>query len=121
MNASDLVAAYDKLIARANDIAGCYVCEPHMARISFEGADAVISWPEAQGGYYDSCSIETQKTRFPARLLDAPENEVEYYKAEKKRLAAEASARFQIQRAKEQEARELSMLSALQQKYGNRS
>lgn len=118
MNASELVEAYDKLIARASNVAGCYVCEAHMARISFEGETAIISWPEAESGYYNSCSIETQTAKFPAYLLDASESEVEYYKGEQKRLAEEANRRWYAERARQQEENERRVLSELQRKYG---
>lgn len=117
MNAKDLVSAYDNLMARAFKIAGTYSQE-EMARLSFEGEIAVISWPESHSGYYDSCSIETQTTKFPAALLDAPEVEVEFWIAEQKRLAEAANKRYYTERAREQEARELQTLAALKAKYG---
>ena len=117
MNARDLVSAYDNMMDRAFRIAGIYSRED-MARLSFNGELAVISWPEAHSGYYDSCSIETQTTQFPAALLDAPEVEVEFWISEQKRLAEEADKRWNAERAAEQRAKELQTLAALKAKYG---
>jgi len=120
MKARDLVSAYDELMDRAFLIAGTYSKEK-MARLSFKGGTAVISWPESHSGYYDSCSIETQTTEFPAALLDAPDAEVEFWIAEQKRLAEEANKRWYAQRAEEQRVNELRTLALLQQKYSKPS
>jgi hypothetical protein len=117
MNARDLVSAYDEMVDRAFRISGAYSRE-EMARLSFVGEMAVISWPEAHSGYYDSCSIETQTTQFPAALLDAPEAEVEFWISEQKRLKEEASKRWYAERAAQQKAQELQTLAALKAKYG---
>lgn len=92
------------------------------SKLSIEGEEAVLYWPEAESGYYNSCSIERQSVRFPAALLLMTVEEIGVWKVEQRRLydanqkaKAERDAKA---RAEQQTAMELQTLAALKAKYG---
>jgi hypothetical protein len=119
----DLVATYDKLIARACDIASVgfrmYCDHEEFARLSIEGDTATLMWPEAQSGYYNSCSIETQAAKFPAALLDlSADDYAVWQKSELTKRAAKAAEEVRQQDAL-MVMREKAALAELKRKYPN--
>jgi hypothetical protein len=120
MTAKETISAYDSLTERAVGICSTsYVMHEPFSRLSIEGDEAVLSWPESRSEY-DCCVIETEKVRFPAYLLDATEEEIDAWQAEQRRLADVAHQEWLRNSADQERQRELAMLASLQRKYGAR-
>ena len=124
LRTESIVEAYDALIDRAIQIANgapynMFCSEEDYARLQFEGVNAVLTWPEAQSGYYNSVSIEKQRVKFPAALLAlSPEDFAKWKAAEQAKAQASAMER----RAAEHrlnEMRERAALVKLKAKYPN--
>lgn len=98
------------------------IAEQEYARISVDGDEATLIWPEYAGGYYaGDGSIETQSIKFPAELLLMSIDQLKVWKAahrkqyddnEKAKREFEARAR-----AAQRTAEELRLLAALKEKY----
>jgi hypothetical protein len=121
---TNTVAEYDALIERACDIAAsapfCMYCDKdEFARLSFEGDVAKLSWPEAQSGYYNSCSIETQSVKFPTELLYLPPDKFAAWKNAKAAQRAAKAAEDQRKMQALNEMRERAALADLKRKYPN--
>jgi hypothetical protein len=92
--------------------------DDNFARLSFDGDDAVITSPQADS-YYDSCTIETETTRFPAALLFMTEAELTAWRTQAK-IEYEAQEKKNREIAKAQrEAEELRTYKALKKKFAS--
>lgn len=95
--------------------------DSEFAQVAIDGETAVLSWPEAQSGYYDSCSVEAQSVKFPTKLLLMSMDEIGVWQIEERKKydaeQAEKKARLLVERAREQTALELSTLAKLKAKY----
>lgn len=91
------------------------------ASITIQGDVAELSWPEAESGYYNSCSIESQRVTFPAELLLMTVDQIGTWKIEQ-RAKYDAEQKEQKERnareaAERQTALEIRTLAALKAKY----
>jgi hypothetical protein len=119
------IDAYESLVRRAVDIVnapgppwGYVSVDDNFARLSFDGDDAVITSPQADS-YYDSCTIETETTRFPAALLFMTEAELTAWRTQAK-IEYEAQEKKNREIAKAQrEAEELRTYKALKKKFAS--
>ena len=60
-----LVERFIKVLDGAPFWKGSNIWNPEYARVSIEGDEATITWPEAESGYEGSCSIERNDYSVP--------------------------------------------------------
>jgi hypothetical protein len=118
------IEAYEILVRRAVDIVNApgppwgYVSgDDNFARLSFDGDNVVITTPQADS-YYDSCTIETETTSFPAALLFMTGAELTAWRTQAKiEYEAQEKKNREIAQA-QREAEELRTYKALKKKFG---
>lgn len=98
-----------------------YVCEKDHASIVIDGETAILFWPEANSGYYNSCSIEAQSRSFPAVLLLMNAEQIAAWKIEERaKYDAEQKAKKERQAAADairREQNEREVYAALKAKF----
>ena len=117
----DVIAAYDALVARAIDVVDKapywkYISEPKFARLSVDGDEAVLIWPDTETDY-DWTRITEQAVQFDARLLRLPDDELTAWKAEQMRLYEQGKKEREEAARAEREESERRTLAALKAKY----
>lgn len=123
MDAKQVIADYDALIERAKEILEPYVGyyahvrEERCARLTIEGDEATLSWPDIEYAYGDS-SLEVESKSFPAHLLTMPPAEFAAWKEEQISKGKAAQLASDAARAEQRKRDELATLAALKQKYG---
>lgn len=115
-NPADVIAAYDKLIARAIDIVS-YVSEPDSARLLIDGDTATLRTARAYDDYGSSC-IEYETEAFEADLLTISDEELSATKAFWRSEAERENRERQALAARQREAAEIAQFEALRKKYG---
>ncbi len=122
-NAENIIADYDKLLARALKILDGsgppwgFVWTPEWARIQFDGDEVVISCPKAES-YYDSTTIECEETRFPSALLFMSEAELLEWKRQARTEYEAAQKRIEAERRLQSERAERAEFDRLKAKFG---
>jgi hypothetical protein len=118
----EMIDLYDRLLNKAKSIVqnppySIYPQEIEFLKIRLEGDNIVLSWPEAQSGYYNSCDIREQKAMFPFKLLLMSDEELSEWQTEETDKQKKKEQARQRNQKKLQKQRELAELRRLKAKY----
>lgn len=96
--------------------------EEHFTVLGFKDEEmATLTWPEMEGGYYDSYSMEKQTIDFPMELLLMSPDELKVWKVvEKEKYDVAEKIRMEresLVREKAKRLQDLTMLADLLRKY----
>jgi hypothetical protein len=118
----DTISLYDRLLNKAISIVRnspyyAYPTNNEFLKIRLEGDNIVLSWPEVQSGYYNSCDIREQKAAFPAKLLLMSDEELLEWQTEEANKQKKKEQARQRNQKRLQKQRELAELKRLKAKY----
>jgi hypothetical protein len=128
--AKEIVAAYEKLLARAVEIVSdvpFYHCidDDESITLTFDGDEAVLSWSSYESDYYGGGSISHDEGRFPASALMLTDDELMELRKKVKKEEAEEERRLRraqeaVRKEREEEADRIEY-ARLAAKFGGRS
>ncbi len=88
------------------------------SRLSFDGDEATLIWPEAESGYEGSCSLDTNKVTIPLDLLFLSDDDLAKWKTEQRVLYDQKQAERKTAEARAKEQQERAIYESLKSKFG---